>query len=128
MGDDASELGSVALDFDERAAKRALFRALRECFLQQTAEPVLLALNPEDVLNFLASTRTGDVSSQKQTTQDLSTGETGRILEGLEAGEMLIADTQANEMPKTPHSKSIRSVPGLSSADLVLRVRISRRR
>ena len=41
---------------------------------------------------------------------------------------MLIADPYANEMPKTPHSKSIGSVGRLSSADLVLRVRISRRR
>ena len=56
MGDDASELGSVSLHFDERSAKRALFRSLGERLLQQTAEPVLLALNPEDVLNFLATT------------------------------------------------------------------------
>jgi len=57
VGDDASELDSVALDFDERAAKLALFRAFRECFLQQSAEPVLLALNPDDVLNLLPSAR-----------------------------------------------------------------------
>ena len=62
MGDDASELDSVALDFDERAAKLALFRAFRECFLQQSAEPVLLALNPDDVLNLLPSARARDVS------------------------------------------------------------------
>ncbi len=53
MGDDASELGPIAFDFDEGAAKLGLFRALRECFLEQTAEPVLLALNPKDILNFL---------------------------------------------------------------------------
>ena len=68
MGDHASELGPIAFDFDEGAAKLGLFGALRECFLEQTAEPVLLPLNPEDVLNFLASTRARDVSGQKQTT------------------------------------------------------------
>ena len=34
-----------------------VFGALCECLLQQPAEPVLLALNPEDVLNLLPSTR-----------------------------------------------------------------------
>ena len=53
MRDHASELGPIAFDFDERSAKLGLFSALRECFLEQTAEPVLLALNPEDILNFL---------------------------------------------------------------------------
>ena len=128
MGDHASELGPVAFDFDEGAAKLGLFGALRECFLEQTAEPVLLALNPEDILDFLQSTRARDVSGQNQTTQDLSTGEPGRILEGFEVGEMLIANAYPDEMRKTPHCKSIGSVGRLSSADLVLRVRISRRR
>jgi hypothetical protein len=68
MGNHASELGPIAFDFDEGAAKLGLFGALRECFLEQTAEPVLLALNPEDVLNFLQSARARDVSGQKQTT------------------------------------------------------------
>ena len=62
MSDDAPELGPVAFHLDEGAAKLGLFGALRECFFEQTTEPVLLALNPEDVLNFLASTRTRDVS------------------------------------------------------------------
>jgi len=53
MRDNASELGAVAFDFDEGPAKLGLFGALRECFLEQTAEPVLLALNPKDILNFL---------------------------------------------------------------------------
>jgi hypothetical protein len=128
MRDHAPELGAVAFNFDKGVAKLGLFGALCECFLQQTAEAVLLALNPKDVLDFLSSARAGNVSSQKQTTQDLSTGETGRILKGLEASEMLIADPHTNEMPKTPHPKRIGSIRRLSSADLVLRVRISRRR
>jgi hypothetical protein len=130
MRDHASELSPVAFNFDKSPAKLGLFGALRECFLEQAAEPVLLALNPEDVLNFLQSARARDVSGQNQTTQDLSTatGEPGRILEGFEVGEMLIADPHANEMLKTPHCKSIGSVGRLSSADLVWRVQISRRR
>jgi hypothetical protein len=66
--DHASELGPVTFDFDEGAAKLSLFGALRKGFLEQTAEPVLLALNPKDVLNFLQSARARDVSGQKQTT------------------------------------------------------------
>ena len=128
MGDDASELGSVALDFDERAAKLALFRSLGECLLEQTAETVLLALNPKDVLNFLQSAGARDVSCEKQTTYDFSAAESGRRLERLQVGEMLVADPYADEMAKTPHRKSIGSVGRLSSADLVSRVRISRRR
>jgi hypothetical protein len=66
MRDHAPELGPVAFNFDKGAAKLALLCALRECFLQQAAEPVLLTLNPEDVLNFLSSARAGNVSGQKQ--------------------------------------------------------------
>ena len=128
MRDHASELGPIAFDLDEGAAKLGLFGALRERLLEQTAEPILLALNPENVLNFLQSARARDVSGQNQTTQDLSTAEPGRILEGFEVGEMLIADPYPDEMRKTAHSKSIGSIRRLSSADLVLRVRISRRR
>ena len=128
MRDDAPEFGSVAFDFDERPAKLGLFGALCECFLQQTAEAVLLALNPKDVLNFLVSARARNVSGQKQTTKDLSTAQPGRFLEGFEVGEMLLADPYPDEMPKTPHSKSIGSIRRLSTADLVSCVRISRRR
>jgi ABC-type branched-subunit amino acid transport system substrate-binding protein len=128
MCDHASELGPVAFDFDEGPAKLGLFGTLRKRLLEQTAEPVLLALDPEDVLNFLQSARARNVSGQKQTTYDLSTAETGRVLEGFEVGEMLIADPYSDEMAKTPHRKSIGSVRLLSSADLVWRVRISRRR
>jgi len=68
MRDHASELGSVAFNFDESAAKLRLFCSVGERLLEQTAEPVLLALNPEDVLNFLQGARARDVSGQKQTT------------------------------------------------------------
>jgi hypothetical protein len=39
------------------------------------------------------------------------------MLEGVEAGEMLVADPHADEMPKAPHSKIIGSVRRLSSAN-----------
>jgi len=68
MRDHASELGPVAFHFDEGPAKLALFGALGECLLQQTAQTVLLALNAEDVLNFLPSAGTWNVSRQKQST------------------------------------------------------------
>jgi len=126
--DNAPEFGCVALHLDERSAKLRLFCSLGQRLLEQTAKPILFPLNPEDVLNFLPSAGARNVSGQKQTTKDLSTGQPRRILEGLEAGEMLLADPHPDEMPKTPHPKSIDSVQRLSSADLVLRVRISRRR
>jgi len=125
MRDDAPEFGPVAFHFDEGPPKLGLFRALCECILEQTAEAVLLALNPKDVLNFLASACARNVSGQKQTTKDFSTAEPGRLLEGFKVGEMLIADPYPDEVPKTPHWKSIGSVRRLSSADLVSRVRIT---
>ena len=128
MCQDTPELARVAFHLDQGAAKLGLFGALRERLLEQTAEPVLLALNPEDILHSLQGARTRDVGGQNQTTQDLSTGETGRILKGSEVGEVLIADPHTDEMPKTAHSKSIGSIRRLSSTDLALRVRISRRR
>jgi hypothetical protein len=68
MGDDAPQLGSVAFHFDERPAKLGLFCSLGECLLEQTAEPILFPLNPQDVLNFFPSTGARNVSGHKQTT------------------------------------------------------------
>jgi len=68
MRDHASELSPIALNFDKGVAKLALFGTLGKCFLQQAAEPILLALNPEDVLDFLPSAGARNVSGQKQTT------------------------------------------------------------
>ena len=68
VGDDAPELGPVAFNFDQGVAKLGLLGSFGERLLEQTAEPVLLALNPKDVLNFLQSARARDVSAQKQTT------------------------------------------------------------
>jgi hypothetical protein len=68
MRDHASELSPIAFNFDKGAAKLALLGTLGERLLEKTAEPVLLALNPKDVLNFLPSARAGNVSGQKQST------------------------------------------------------------
>jgi len=91
------------------------FGALRKRLLQQTAEPVLLALNPQKVLDLLECTCAGNFSGQKQTAQDFSTAETGRILESSETGEMIITDPHTDEMPKILHSKIIGSIRRLSS-------------
>jgi len=53
--DNAPQLGSVALHFDERSAKLRLFCSLGQRLLEQTAKPILFPLNPEDVLNFVPS-------------------------------------------------------------------------
>jgi hypothetical protein len=66
--DNAPQLGSVALHFDERSAKLGLLSSLGERLLEQTAEPILFPLNPKDVLNFLSSPGARNVSGQKQTT------------------------------------------------------------
>jgi hypothetical protein len=68
MRDHASELRPVAFNFEKGAAKLRLFCPLGECLLEQTAKPILLPLNPKDVLNFLSSAGARNVSGQKQTT------------------------------------------------------------
>ena len=75
MRDHAPEHGPVAFHFDEGPPKLGLFCALRDCLLAQTAKAVMLALNPKDVLNFLASTCARNASGQKRTTKDFSTAE-----------------------------------------------------
>jgi len=69
--DDAPQLGSVAFHFDERSAKLGLLSSLGERLLEQTAEPILLPLNPKDVLNFLPSARAWDLDGQEHASHDL---------------------------------------------------------
>ena len=99
MRDHAPKLGPVAFDFDKRAAKLRLFRSLGECLLEQTAEPILLALNPEDVLDFLPSARARNVSGQKQTTKDLSPRKPGSFPKGIEMGDVLAAFSWISKKP-----------------------------
>jgi len=70
MGDDAPELGSVALHFDEGATKLSLLRSFGERLLEQAAEPILFALDSEDVLNFPPGTRARNIDVQEHASHD----------------------------------------------------------
>jgi len=76
MGKDAPELSSVALHFNEGAPKLGFLCSLGERLLEQTAESVLFALNPEDVLHFLPGARARDFDVQEQASHDLVARET----------------------------------------------------
>jgi hypothetical protein len=128
LRDDASELGGVAFHFHEGAAQRGLLLAFGERLLEQASETVLLPLNPEKILNLLARTRAWDLCIEKRTAKYLSTREPGSFYKGLQTRDVLIAYAETDEMPKAPHAQIISSNSCLSSAHLVLRVRISRRR
>jgi hypothetical protein len=69
--DYAPKLGTVSFYLDEGAAKLMGFRALSESLLQQSAESVLLALNPEDVLNLLPSTGARNLGVCEHAADDL---------------------------------------------------------
>jgi len=65
---DPPELGCIAFDLDQGAAKLGLFLSLGQCLLEQATEAVLLSLDPQQILNLLPRTRTRDLRTQKQTT------------------------------------------------------------
>ena len=54
------------------------------------------------MLNLLPRTRTWDLRAQKHPANDLSVREAGRFGKGAEMGDVLIADTRSDEMPKIP--------------------------
>ena len=114
MRDHAPELGRVALDFDEGAAKLVGFGALCQGFLQQPTESVLLALNPEDVLHFLASTRAWNLGVQEHASHDLVAGESARARQAVKVGPMRVAEPHRDSMLELPHLRSIRIGIGLS--------------
>ena len=68
MCEDAPELGRVAFDLDQGAAKLGFFLTLGQGLLDQAAKAVLFPLDPQEILNLLPRTRTRDLRSQKQTT------------------------------------------------------------
>ena len=107
MRDHASELGSVLFDLDKGAAKFRLLRALREGFLQQAAEPVLLALNPEDVLNLLPSARARDLGVQKHAPHHFVASEAARVCEVLQVTCVRIGQADCDSMLEFPHLTSI---------------------
>jgi hypothetical protein len=75
MCEHASELGRVAFDLDERAAKLGLFLTLGQRLLEQSTEAVLFALDSQEILNLLPRPRAGDLGAQKHAADDLSVGE-----------------------------------------------------
>ena len=114
MGNNSSELGPVPLHFDERSAKLGLFSALRERFLQQSAESVLLALNSEDVLNLLPSTRARNLGIQEHASHDLVPREAACARELLKVRHVRIGQAHRNSMLEVPHSASISITIALS--------------
>ena len=67
MREDTPELGRVAFHFAEGPAKLGLFLTLGQGLLEQTTEPVLLPLNPQEILNLLPRTCARDLCAQKRT-------------------------------------------------------------
>jgi hypothetical protein len=59
--EDAPELGRVALDLDQGAAKLGFFFSLGQSLLEQAAKAVLFPLDPQEILNLLPRTRARDL-------------------------------------------------------------------
>ena len=114
MRDHASELRPVSFNFDQGAAKLGLFRALRERLLQQSTEPVLLALNPKNVLNFLASTRARNLGVREQASNDLVAREAACVCQVLQVSHVRIGQAHCDSMLEASHLTSIGIAIGLS--------------
>ena len=128
MGEDAPELSSVALHVDEGAPKLGLFRALGERLLEQTAKSVLLALNPEDVLDFLPGACARNLGGKQQAPHDFVAREPARACEVVEVDRMRVRESHRDPMFQIPHSTSIGIAIALSRRNAVSYARISRRR
>ncbi len=102
MCEDATELGRVAFQLDQGAAKLSLFLSLGQRLLEQAAEAILLSLDSQEILNLLPCTRTWDLRAKKHPANDLSVREAGRFDKGAETGDVLLAYACPDEMPKTP--------------------------
>ncbi len=107
MRDHASEFGPVAFNFDKGAAKLGLFGAFSESLLQQSAETVLLALNPKDVLKFLPSTGARNLGVCEHASHDLVTSEAACVCELLKVGRVRISQAHRDSMLEIPHLMSI---------------------
>jgi len=105
--DHASELGRIAFHFDEGSAKLGRFGPLRKCLLQQSTESVLLALNSEDVLNLLPSTRARNLGVQEHAPHDLVPRESARVCELLKVSRVRIGQAHRDSMLEIPHLRSI---------------------
>ena len=107
MIDDPPELGTVSFHIDEGAAKFMGFCALRQSFLQQPADPVLLPLNPEDVLNLLPSTGARNIGVREHASIHFVAREAARICELLEVSHVCIGQPHRDSMFEIPHLTSI---------------------
>ena len=128
MGEDAPELSSVALHFDEGAAKLSLLSSFSERLLEQATETVLFALNPEDVLHFLPGTSARNLDGQQQAAHDFVAREPARTCELVEVDRMRVRESHRDPMFQIPHPMSISMAIALSRRNLVSHARISRRR
>ena len=128
MGEDAPELSSVALYFDEGAAKLGLFRPLGQRLLEQASKTVLLALNPEDVLHFLPGTRARNLGVQEQASHDFVSRQPARSCEVFEVDRVRIRESHSDPLSQIPHPMSISIAIALSRRNVVSDGRISRRR
>ena len=115
MRDHASELRPVSFNFDQGVAKLGLFCPLGERFLQQTAKAVLLALNPENVLNFLARPRARNAGVQEQASDYLVAREAACICQVLQVSHVRIGQAHCDSMFQIPHLMSISTAIVLSS-------------
>ena len=107
MIDDAPELGTVSFHLDEGAAKLTGFSPLRKSFLQQAAQPILLPLNPEDVLNLLTSTRARNLGVREDASHHFVAREAARVCELLKVCRMRISQAHRDSMLEIPHPTSI---------------------
>ena len=71
MGDDTPELSGVSFDFHERSAKLGFLRTLGEGLFQKAPDAVLLALDAQEVLDFLSSAGARDVAVEEEAAHDL---------------------------------------------------------
>jgi hypothetical protein len=126
--DDAPEVGRIAFHFNERSTKRRLFFTLGQRLFEQTAETVLLPLDPQKVLNFLARACARNFGVQERAPQELSATEPSGIHECLETHHVFIPDAHTDEMPESLHTKIINIVISLSRKNVATSARISRRR
>jgi hypothetical protein len=62
--EDAPELGRIAFHLDQCATEYGLLLSLGERLLEQSAEAVLLPLDPQEILNLLPRPRLGSPRSE----------------------------------------------------------------
>ena len=128
MRDDASKLGRVPFDFDQRSAKGGLLLAFRQRLFQQPPETILFPLNPQEILNLLPRPRARDIRPQKHPTHHLISLQTARVRDRVQVRHVLIGEPHGESMFQGPHTKIINIAISLSRKNVASRARISRRR